>query len=144
MQHKREGDGNMCDNMSEYVKKFYDLQAEATKEVMRMSFFLNYGGIAATLTAFGSSVFQAQKCALLVCLFIFILGLAFAIFMALELRTFAYNMFSKAVNASSEISLKGVAQNQRGRRTVYIFCVLSLIFFGLGISVGFIMLLNSM
>lgn len=131
--------------MSEYVKKFYDLQAEATKEVMRMSFFLNYGGIAATLTAFGSSVFQSRKCSLILCLFVFILGLASAIFMALELRTFAYKMFSKAVDPSTtEILLKAAVQNQRGRRTVYLFCILSLIFFGLGISVGFIMLLNSL
>jgi len=135
----------MCDDMSEYVKKFNDLQTEATKEVMRMSFFLNYGGIAATLTAFGSSVFQARKCPLILCLFIFILGLASAIFMALELRTFAYNIFSKALDPSTtKSSLKAAVQTHRGRRTVYLFCISSLVFFGLGISVGFFMLFNSL
>ena len=135
----------MNDNMSEYIKKFNDLQAEATKEVMRMSFFLNYGGIVAILTAFGSSVFQTQKCLLIMCLLIFILGLASAIIMALELRTFAYYMFSKAVDPSTtEISLKNAAQNYRGKYTVLTFCILSLVFFALGIGMGFFMLIKSL
>lgn len=128
----------MNENMSTYVNKFYELQAEATKEVMRMTFFLNSGGIAATLTSIGSSVFQRHSCPLIICLVIFLLGLTCAIIMSIELRSFAYDMFSKACEPSTtEDRLKTVLQNHRGKRTVYWLCAASLAFFALGVIVGF-------
>ena len=130
--------------MSEYVNKFNDLQVEATKEVMKMTFFLNCGGIATTLTAFGSSVLQRYSCLLIVCLLIFLFGLICSIVMAVEFRSFAFDMFSKATEPSiTEDELKTAVQNHRGRRTVFGLCITSLIFFALGIVVGFIVLLVS-
>jgi hypothetical protein len=134
----------MNEDMSSYVNKFYALQAEATKEVMKMTFFLNYGGVAATLTAFGSSVLQRHSCPLILCLFIFLLGLVCSVFMAIELRTFAYDMFSKAAEPSiTEGEVKTAVQNHRGRQTVYGLCITSLAFFALGIIVGFFVLFVS-
>ncbi|MBA4390901.1 MAG: hypothetical protein C0399_08170 [Syntrophus sp. (in: bacteria)] len=134
----------MNGNMSEYINKFYDLQAEATKEVMKMTFFLNYGGIAATLTAFGSSFFRIHSRPLISCLVIFLVGLAFAVFMAIELRTFAFDMFSKATEPSAtKEELETAVKNHRGRRTVYGLCIASLAFFASGIIVGFIVLVTS-
>jgi hypothetical protein len=141
----------MSDDMSEsakmleYRRRFNDLQSEATIVVMRMSFFLNYGGIVATLAAFGSTVLKASKCPIFLCLFIFMLGLASAILMALELRTFAFDISTKANDPSSdENSLKAAIQNHRGRSTVYYSCISSLVFFGIGIIVGFLTLFNSL
>jgi hypothetical protein len=151
MQNGREGEVNMSDDMSEsakmleYRRRFNDLQTEATIVVMRMSFFLNYGGIVATLAAFGSTVFQAGKCPIILCLFIFIMGLASAILMALELRRFAFNISTKANDHSTnENSLKAAIQTHRGIRTVHYFCISSLVFFGIGIIVGFLTLFISL
>jgi hypothetical protein len=134
----------MSENMSAHVSKFYALQAEATKEVMKMTFFLNYGGVAATLTAFGNLVLQKHPYPLILCLFIFILGLVCSVFMAIELRAFAYHMFLRAAEPSiTKDELKTAEQNHRGRRTVYRLCITSLAFFALGIVVGFSVLFVS-
>ena len=64
--------------------------------------------------------------------------------MAVEFRSFAFDMFSKATEPSiTEDELKTAVQNHRGRRTVFGLCITSLIFFALGIVVGFIVLLVS-
>lgn len=89
----------MNEILSSYANKLNDLQTEATKEIMKMTFFLNYGGIAATLTAFGSSVFQKHSSILILCLVIFLLGLASGVIMAIELRKFALDMLSKATES---------------------------------------------
>lgn len=143
-----EGD-NMTDDSSRnfIISKLNDLQTEATKEVMRMSFFLNYGGIVATLAAFSNSAFQGYKCRIFICLILFILGLFFAIFMAVELRKFAFDMFSKARAADPanfRSTMDTEIQKHHGKYTVKIFCYLSLGFFALGIIAGIITLFNSL
>ena len=135
----------MNEKMSAYVNKFNDFQVEATKEVMRMTFFLNCGGIATTLTAFGSSVLKRYSCLMTICLLSFLLGLICSIVMAIELRTFAIDMFSKATEPSvTEDELKIAVEKHHGRRTVFGLCITSLIFFAIGIVVGFIVLLVSL
>lgn len=135
------------------INKLNELQTEATKEVMRMSFFLNFGGITVSLTAFGNSAFQSKKCLLTDCIFVFILGLSFAVIMALESRKFAYDIFSKAVGlrADSSVSdvffqntLKNELLKHRGKSSIIVCCVLSLAFFALGVIIGLITLLSSL
>jgi len=135
----------MSNDIPNFLKmKLNDLQSEATREVLKMCFFLNSGGIAATLTAFGNAVFQTYKCFLFTCLIFFVSGLVSAIFMALELRKFAYDIFCEAQKPSSTMELlRDALQNHRGPNNIKCLYIFSLVFFSFGIVAGIIMLFNS-
>jgi magnesium-transporting ATPase (P-type) len=138
----------MGEKISAYtISKLNEIQSEATKTVMKMAFFLNYGGIVAILAAFSSSVFLKHSSSLLLCLSVFLFGLVCSVLMALELRKFAYDAYSKAkgpfTTDDAEDELNNFIQNHRGKCTIYGFCISSLVFFGLGIIVGFVTLIIS-
>lgn len=130
------------------ISKLNEIQSEATKTVMKMAFFLNNGGIAAILAAFGSSAFIEHSTSLLLSLSVFLFGLVCSILMALELRKYAYDAYSKAkgpfITEDAEDELNNLIQNHRGKCTIYGFCISSLVFFGLGVIVGLVTLIISL
>jgi hypothetical protein len=126
----------------EILAKVNDILAEVTKEVMRLTFFLNYGGVAATLTAFGSTSFTKMKCQLVCCLYAFLIGIVFSVLMALALWWTTSSTYRWILRTSSIIDIPEKIQNSFARKLVWISCILSLILFGVGISVGFNVLYN--
>ena len=134
-----------------FVSEFNLYQTDATKLIMKMIFFLNYGGIILTITALVSSNFSYNKSYLKLVLFIFMLGLLFSIFMALGMRQFAYHVYQKSLESRknnpsnfdtflAELTPEINKKFPSWKSIIYLCSVFGVICFGLGLFVSIIIL----